>query len=145
MRAIHGLQLVLSELRHGKKRQIPFGPESQKLLANLWPIHGDPFFPSAVLINKPYTTTVLRQAIGHAAMRAGAGRWSPYQLRHDHLTKVAVDRGLETAARDAGHSETSTTLIYTHQPYADQIQRALIQPQWTSGIMMQTRLDGIGA
>lgn len=87
----------------------------------LWPVVGDYFFPSATLLDRPYQESSLRQAIGHAVKRAGAGHWTPYMLRHLYLTLMAVDHGLEVAAKVAGHSEVSTTMIYVHQPDAKQI------------------------
>lgn len=109
---------------HGKRRFIAFGPLGKEILRQFWPACGDYFFPSAVIISH-YRPASLRQAIGHACIRAGVPYWSPYQLRHLRLTELAVDKGLETAASVAGHGEIETTKLYQHEPDVLQLNRAV--------------------
>ncbi len=100
---------------HGKRKFIAFGAKGQELLSKWWPSVGDYFFPASQAFGN-YRTSSLMQAVEHACKRAGVPHWTPYQLRHLRLTEVAVDFGLETAAKLAGHGETGTTQGYAHQP-----------------------------
>lgn len=99
----------------GKQRFIVFGPEGQSIVEKWWPVAGDYFFPSKLIVGH-YKTKSLLQAVHHACVRANVPIWTPYQLRHLRLTEVAVDEGLDVAAKLAGHGETGTTQGYAHQP-----------------------------
>ena len=99
----------------GCNRFLVFGPKSRGIIADHWPERGDYFFPSSLVVGH-YQPASLRQAVGHACIRAGVPHFSPYQLRHLRLTELATDKGLEAAAAVAGHGELTTTKIYQHEP-----------------------------
>jgi len=111
----------------GKRRFIVFNQESQYIIEAMIQQKtesSDWLFPSKVL-NSHYTETALRQAVGHACKAAGVKHWTPYQLRHLAGTTIATEHGLEAAAAVLGHSSTGVTQIYTHQPDAETLRRAI--------------------
>ena len=109
---------------HGKRKFIVFGPKSITILKEHWPTVGDWFFPAVQTVGH-YRPDSLYQAVKHATERAGVPMWSPYQLRHLKMTEVTVEKGLDAAALLAGHSETKTTLAYTHEPSREQLDKAI--------------------
>lgn len=109
-----------------KRRFLVFKKEAQDILTAMIAISGDSpwVFPSEVKPGEHYAESSLRQAVGHACKPAGVLHWTPYQIRHLVGTDIATDQGLQEAARILGHHSVATTLIYAHQPDAEQIRNA---------------------
>lgn len=78
-----------------------------------------------MLTTGSYRPASLKQAVEHAAIRAGVPHWTPYQLRHLRMTELSIDKGLEVAASVAGHGELGTTRGYTHEPDAETLKKAV--------------------
>jgi len=42
-------------------------------------------------------------------------KWTPYQMRHTHATKIRKELGYETAGAALGHTNMSATAIYAER------------------------------
>ncbi|MGD8453616.1 MAG: site-specific integrase [Phycisphaerae bacterium] len=70
-----------------------------------------------------YTTRTYGQAVERACQRAGAGHWSPHQLRHNYATEVRRRYGLEAARILLGHCSA----LVTEAVYAERDQAAAMR------------------
>lgn len=67
-----------------------------------------------------YDVNSYRRAIEYAIKKARKNgvnipHWTPYQLRHTAVTVTSYEHGREAASMLAGHTNTTTTLIYEHK------------------------------
>ena len=60
-----------------------------------------------------YTVSSYRRAIKRACVAAEITPWNPHRLRHNAATRFRKDYGLDVAQALLGHSELSTTQIYS--------------------------------
>lgn len=101
---------------YGKKRVIPLGPKSQRLLlpylvrgAEMW------CFPAAKNPAKHARRDTYRNTITRAAKRAGVEPWCPHRLRHTAATAARREGGLEAAQQMLGHATAKITEVYAER------------------------------
>ncbi|WP_037201815.1 tyrosine-type recombinase/integrase [Rhodopirellula baltica] len=70
-----------------------------------------------------------RRAIVHAAKKAGAEHWTPYQLRHTAATVIREALGIEGAQALLGHSKRQMTEHYAKESLDKAIEAAKAGPK----------------
>ncbi|GHT14764.1 hypothetical protein FACS1894170_12010 [Planctomycetales bacterium] len=65
-------------------------------------------------INEVIDPAVYRRAVSRACIRAGVPNWTPYEIRHTGITRIAIEKGLDTARAVAGQRTISITAGYNH-------------------------------
>jgi integrase len=100
----------------GQGREILIGRMGQRVLRRFLDGRsaGEPVFPGQ---HGHYTDTGLRSVIRLAALRACVPQWSPYQLRHAFISRMASSLGQERAAKYAGQKSIQATRRYDHQSF----------------------------
>ena len=81
-------------------------------------------------IGRPVSTAALRGVVKGLAAKAGLPTWvSPHNLRHTFATRrLRATGNLRIVQEDLGHSQLTTTQIYTHISNAEREQAALSMP-----------------
>lgn len=122
---------------HGRRRCVLIGPKAQAVLApflrrdieaSIWspreataaryaacPTHRRVSSPAPATprrIGDRYTPQAYGRAIAYASRAAAVPHWSPNQLRHNALTRLRREAGLDVAQVVAGHAKASATEIY---------------------------------
>ena len=93
-------------VHHGQRRMIPFGPQSQLILAKY--LSADPDKRLFAI-----TRTAYCRAITRACETANIERWTPHWLRHTFCSRTREQFGIEAAQAVAGHSTSEMTLHYS--------------------------------
>jgi site-specific recombinase XerD len=116
------LQSNFIHIRHSKNGKSRYVPVPKVLhmdlkLAISRTMHESPWlFPSPKFPDRPVTPRALQQTLGKAAAAAGISKQlSPHSLRHTYAT-LLLDSGtnLRVIQELLGHSDISTTMVYTH-------------------------------
>lgn len=110
------------------EREIPFTPESEKVLRELYEASPD---RSGLVFRfrsgKPIRESTMRTWLLECAARAGIeGIRGPHDLRHTFITLALTEFGIDvpTVQKVAGHRNLETTQIYLH-PTTDHISKAI--------------------
>jgi len=99
----------------GKAREIAVGPQARAILAD-WLCPGYLWKPTRrAAVQQHITSNAYLWAIYRACDRAKVDRWSPNQLRHNALTAIRREAGLEAAQAVGGHAKADTTEIYAER------------------------------
>lgn len=91
------------------------GCRARAILRGIEPSADGWMFPSRRRRGRPWSVSGYQHAIADAARAAGAGHWSPGQLRHNFLTRIDAAAGIQTAGHAVGHTSIDTTAIYVER------------------------------
>lgn len=112
---------------HGRGITYPIPPAAQEILNEFPGVGAVHVFSPAVSMaergrarktapsfGEAWRTRTYRQAVTIAARAAGVPHFSPHEIRHGVITRVAELSGVLAAQRLAGHSSVTTTSRYLH-------------------------------
>ena len=68
-------------------------------------------------IGDHYTSQAYGKYIREICKKNDIPHWSPGQLRHNALTRLRADYGLDIAQTIAGHAQANTTEIYAERDW----------------------------
>ena len=116
-------RLIVREGKGAKDRVVYFDEEVREAITEWRGRSPDSLYVFSTLKGGPLTTTYCRQFVKRAARKAGIAEWervSPHTLRHSFAIELLRETGnLRLVQVALGHSNVSTTQIYTHVAAVD--------------------------